>query len=131
MNIHTIAKALYGAFGVAFIIIGLAVVSFKSGLLPQAVEESILHSTDHNMYGLHLFQEFGALLVFAGLISLWFIRNYQYSMPFHWAMTVFWALMVIIHWVDVRGMRPSLAGPILNTIPVVLFLVVGFLRRTK
>ena len=131
MNIHSIAKFLYGLAGVVFLVIGLGVVSFKSGLLPQGAIDAILHNTDNNMYGLHLLQEFGALMVFTGLMSFWFIRNYQHSLSFHWAMTVFFALLAVVHWVDVRGMRPSLAGPIINTIPLMLFVVVGILRRGK
>src|SRR3954470_1447232 len=131
MSIHTIAKFLYGLLGVIFLVIGLGVVSFKSGLLPDRAMGAILHNTDNNMYGLHLLQEFGALMVFAALILFWFIRNYQHSLSLHWAMTVFFALLAVVHWVDVRGMRPSMAGPILNTVPLVLFVIVGVLRKGK
>jgi hypothetical protein len=131
MNIHTLSKFLYGLVGIVFMVIGLGVVLFKSGLLPQSATESILHTTDNNMYGLHLLQEFGALMVFVSLISFWFIRNYQHSLSFHWAMTVFFALLAVVHWTDVRGMQPSLMGPIINTIPVTLFAVVGIIRRGK
>jgi hypothetical protein len=131
MNITNVAKILYGLFATVFIIVGLAIVSFKSGLLPASMEESVLHAADHNLNALHSLQEFGSLLVFAGLISFWFIRNYQYSAGFHWSMTAFWALMALVHWADVRGLRPSLVGPIVNTIPFVLFLAVGVMRRAK
>ena len=129
MKIHTIAKFLYGFFAVVFMIVGLSIVMYNTGIVPHGTRDIILHAADNNLNALHLLQEFGSLLVFAGLISFWFIRHYEHSMGFHWAMTLFWALMSMIHWLDVRGLRPSLMGPVINTIPVVLFLVVGLLRR--
>jgi hypothetical protein len=73
-------------------------------------------------------QEFGSLLVFAGLITFWFIRHYEHSRTFHWAMTAFWGLLALIHWIDVRGSWQSVVGPAINTIPLVLFVAVGLLR---
>lgn len=54
---------------------------------------------------LFLVAGFGALLVFVGLITLWFARHYESSRPFHWAMTASWALHALAHWFDVRGAR--------------------------
>jgi uncharacterized membrane protein len=74
-------------------------------------------------------QEFGSLLVFVALMSFWFIRHYEQSRSFHWAMTVFWGLMALIHWFDIKGPWTSVIGPLINTIPLALFLVVGLLRE--
>ena len=130
MNIHTIAKFIYGLFGGAFIIVGLSVAMFKSGFLPEWAEQTIVKLGDNNLNGIHLIQELGSLLVFAGLVSFWFIKNYEQSIGFHWALTAFWALLALAHWFDVRGMR-SMTGPMINSIPFVLFTVVGILRSKK
>jgi hypothetical protein len=131
MNIHILSKFLYGLTGIILLIIGVGVVLFKSGVLPQTATDGILRATDNNMYGLHLLQEFGALMVFGSLICFWFIRNYEHSLGFHWALTIFFALLALVHWFDVRGMQPSLMGPMVNTIPVILFVTVGIFRRGK
>lgn len=131
MTIHTITKFIYGFFGVVFLVIGLSVVMYSTGIVPPGTQDIILHAADNSLNGLHSLQEFGSLLVFAGLISFWFIRHYEQSMGFHWAMTVFWALMALVHWTDIRGLRPSLMGPMLNTVPVVLFAIIGFWRYRK
>ncbi len=130
MNIHSIAKFLYGLFGSAFIVVGLSVAMFKSGLLTGWAEQTIVKVADNNLNGIHLIQELGSLLVFAGLITFWFVKNYEQSIGFHWALTAFWALFALAHWFDVRGMR-SINGPIINSIPFALFLTVGLFRTKR
>ncbi len=130
MTIHNIAKFLYGFFGTLFIIAGSAAILFKTGMLPEGITNLIVKLADNNLNGIHLIQELSSLLVFAGLISFWFIKNYEQSMPFHWFITIFWALIALVHWFDVRGAK-SVAGPVINTIPFVLFLIVGILRSKK
>jgi hypothetical protein len=76
-------------------------------------------------------QEFGSLLVFAGLIAFWFVRHYSESKTFHWAMTLFWGLFALVHWVDIRGTFQFGVGQMINTIPFVLFVVVGLLRQSS
>jgi hypothetical protein len=44
-------------------------------------------------------------------------------------MTLGWALFALIHWRDIRGGGESWKGPAITTIPLMAFLVVGFLRR--
>jgi hypothetical protein len=78
---------------------------------------------------LHIMQEFGSVLVFVGLITFWFIRHYEVSRPFHWAMTAFWGLFALVHWFDVRGPFPSARGPVINTVPFGLLVVIGLLRQ--
>lgn len=87
-----------------------------------------------DLNAVHLIQEFGSLLVFAGLVSIWFVRHYEQSKFFHWAMTTFWALFALVHWFDFRGPFQSFQsaiGPTINTIPFVLFAVVGLVRKNS
>ena len=77
---------------------------------------------------LHLIQEFGSILVFAGLISIWFVRHYKQSKVYHWAMTTFWALFALAHWFDGREGPRSIGGLLINTIPFMMFLLIGLFR---
>src|SRR5262245_26013127 len=127
--IHTITKGLYAMTGLFFLTIGMGLVSYRTGLLPSSIQAQIFEAAEHNVYSLHLLQEFGSLMVFAGLISFWFVKEYGNSNGFHWLMTIYWALMSAIHWADVRPSEGSITGPIINTIPVTLYLITGLMRN--
>jgi len=100
----------------------------RTNLLPAAIRTIVMNAARDDMNAAHLIQEFGSMLIFAGLISIWFIRHYEQSKFFHWAMTTFWALFALVHWFYVGGSIKSIAGPSINTIPFVLFAVAGLLR---
>ena len=124
MSIRAIAKFLYGFFGASFLIVGVAVSLLRTDLLPDPVQNILVEFSEGNPNALHIIQEFGALMIFAGLISFWFIRHYEQSKAFHWAMTTFWAFIALAHF----GQTHQLPGPIINSIPFVLFAVVGLIR---
>jgi hypothetical protein len=124
MTIRTIAKILYAIVGVSLLLIGVIVSLLRTGLLPEAVQNFSIRFTDGNPNALHITQEFGALMIFAGLISFWFIRHYEQSKAFHWAMTIFWAFIAFAHF----GAGHKSPGPIINSVPFVLFAVVGLIR---
>ena len=129
MNVKPITQSLYGFFAAIFLIAGASVLSLRTGLLPEAVSNVVMDIADGNFNSVHLLQELGSMFVFAGLISIWFIRHYEQSKFFHWAMTTFWALFAFAHWFDPRGSFESVAGPAINTVPFVLFAIVGLLRE--
>ena len=131
MNIKAIAKVLYFLFGAIFLIAGASVLLLRTGLLPHAVTKIVINVGQGDPNALHILQEFGSILVFVGLITFWFIRHYEQSRPFHWAMTTFWGLLALAHWFDVRGPFQSIRGPIINTIPFILFVLVGLLRNNS
>jgi hypothetical protein len=91
----------------------------------------ILEIGHNDLNGLHIAQEFSSLLIFAGLITFWFLRHYEQSQGFHWAMTTFWGLFALVHWFDVRGPIESVKGPLINTAPFVLFLALGLVTRNR
>ena len=128
MKIDSIAKSVYGFFGTVFIIAGATVMLFHTGLLPGPVQSLISDLAQGNPYSLHLMQEFASILVFAGLVSIWFVRHYEQSRLYHWAMTTFWALFAVAHWVDGSGVPRQLSRPLVDTIPFILFLLIGLLR---
>lgn len=128
MKIKAFIQFVYGLFGVLFIVAGLSVLALRTNLLPEAVQNIIVNEAQGNLQALHLLQEFSALLVFAGLMSLWAIARYEQSKTYHWALTTFWGLLALAHWFDVRGPWQSLLGPLINTVPFVLFALIGLLR---
>ena len=128
MAIKLLARALYALAGLLYLAAGASALLLGTGLLPDMVKEMIIDVSRDNLNAQHIIQEFGSLLIFVGLITFWFAWNYDKSLPFHWAMTLFWGLFAVIHWFDIRGRVESAAGPLINTIPFVLFLLVGLLR---
>lgn len=129
MMIRVLSKVLYGLVGVLYLIAGVSVLLLGTGLLPEAVRDLIISLGHDDGHTLHIMQEFSSMLVFAGLITFWFLRHYDQSQPFHWAMTLFWGLFALVHWFDIRGSFRYDLGAVINTIPVSLFVVVGLLRQ--
>ena len=128
MKIEPIAKSVYGVFGTIFLIVGATVMLLHTGLLPEALKNIVMDFAHNDLLAVHLIQELASILIFVGLISLWFIRHYEHSKTFHWAMTTFWALFAFAHWVDgIEGPR-SVRGPLVSTIPFIVFLLIGLLR---
>src|SRR5438046_2122680 len=103
MMTRILAKSLYGVSAAVYLAAGVSVLLLGTGVLPEAVRAVILDVGQDNANTLHIMQELASLLVFAGLITLWFLRYYEASRPFHWAMTTFWALFALVHWFDIRG----------------------------
>ncbi len=131
MNSRILAKAVYVIFGVGFIVVGAIVLLYRTDLLSDNVRAFILDLADGNLNTLHAEQEFACLLVFAGLITLWFVRHYDVSLFFHWAMTLFWALIVLIHWFHVSGANDFDIGVLINAIPFFIFLAVGMVTLNR
>jgi uncharacterized protein YjeT (DUF2065 family) len=127
--VKAIAKFLYGFFGGLFLIAGISVLLLGTGLLPETVKNIITNVARGDSNTLHIIQELGSILVFVGLITVWFIRHYEHSKPFHWAMTTFLGLFALVHWFDTRGDFHWAVGPMINTIPFILFVSVGLLRK--
>ncbi|HEU4388542.1 MAG TPA: hypothetical protein VFV34_12145 [Blastocatellia bacterium] len=129
MSIKPAVKLLYGVFGVACLAIGATVFLLPTGLLPDAVENRVLNFGHDDLGTLHIIQELGSILIFAGLITFWFIRHYEQSPTFHWALTVCWAFLALAHWFDAKGHLHSGTGQLIDTIPFILFVLVGLLRN--
>jgi len=119
---------VYVLLGTILLAAGSALLLFKTGLLPDAVTSAILSEAGGNLHTLHIVQELGTLFVFAGLITFGFVRHYDQSQFFHWAMTDFLGLMALVHWFDVRGPNTSLTEPIPVTLPFLVFAALGLLR---
>ncbi len=129
MFTRVVAQSLYSLAGAVYLIAGVSVLLLGTGLLPGPVREWIVLIGQDQPNTLHIMQEFAATLVFVGLITFWFVRHYERSRPFHWAMTLFWGLVSLVHWFDIRGTFSYDVGQVINTIPFALFLAVGLLRQ--
>jgi hypothetical protein len=125
------ATVVYSLFAIGAIGLGGTVLLFRAGILPVAITEKLLAEAQGSLHTLHIMQEFSSLLVFAGVITLWFVRHYEKSRAFHWALTGFWTLFALVHWFDVRHPLGSVAGPLVNTVPAALFLAIGLLRERE
>ncbi len=131
MKIEVIAKFVYGFFGAVFLIVGATVMLLHTGLLPENIKNIVIDFARGDSNSLHLIQELSSILVFSGLITFWFIRHYEHSKAYHWAMTTFWALFALAHWFDGSEGPRSVAGPLINTIPFTVFLLIGLFRRNS
>jgi hypothetical protein len=127
--LRLIIQSLYVLLGAIFLLGGASVLLLGTGLLPSTVREVILAIGEDNPNTLHLMQEYATLLVLVALLAFWFVKHYDVSRAFHWAMTVFWGLIALVHWFDPRGQFHYGLGEAINSIPFVLFVVVGLLRE--
>jgi hypothetical protein len=124
--IRAMTMVVYGLVGIFFVLVGGSVLLY--GLLPESARNTILAFAHGDLETLHVIQEWGNAHLLLGLLTFWFVRHYDQSAAFHWAMTAYFAVDALIHWFHVAGPPESLAGPIINTIPLVLFLTIGLLR---
>jgi hypothetical protein len=128
MTTRLVAKGVYALVGAGFLLAGAATLLVNTGLLPGGVRGIVVRFSQDNLVMLHIVQEFGAVLVLLGLITFWFVRHYEQSQFFHWAMTAYWAIMALIHWFHVARPEVSVAGGLINTIPFAVFLAIGLMR---
>jgi hypothetical protein len=123
-----LTKSVYALVGVLFLLGGTSVLLLGTGLLPEPVKDVILSVGERNVNTLHLMQEYAALLVLVALLTFWFVKHYEASRAFHWAMTAFWGLIAVIHWFDPTGEFHSGLGEALTSVPFLLFVALGLLR---
>ncbi|HZL88238.1 MAG TPA: hypothetical protein VFB96_07660 [Pirellulaceae bacterium] len=123
-----VTKGLFGIVAALFLVAGASILLVNTGLLPAAVKQVVVEESQGNLQTLHVAQELGTLLAFSGLITLWFLWHYKQSQFFHWSITIFWGLLALVHWIDVRGPVPDLVGNLVTSIPFVLFAAIGLVR---
>ena len=95
--LRTITRSLYVLVGAAFLLGGSAVLLLGTGLLPEPLKDAILAIGEDNTNSLHLMQECASLLVLVAPLTFCFLRHYEHSRAFHWAMTAFWGIIALIH----------------------------------
>jgi hypothetical protein len=127
--LRTITRSLYALVAAAFLLGGSSVLLLGTGLLPEPLKDVVLSIGEDNVNTLHLMQEYASLLVLVSLLAFWFIRHYEQSRAFHWAMTAFWGIIAVIHWFDPRGEFHWGLGEAITSIPFLLFVLIGLLRE--
>jgi hypothetical protein len=60
-----------------------------------------------------------------GLVFLWYAGRKEPSRGFHWAITLYFALDALIHWVGPDGLIGSWQRGITNSIPLAVMLLLG------
>jgi len=126
--VQIMTKLIYGLVGAFFVLVGGSVLLFNSGLLPQAARKFILDIAHGDREQLHVIQEWGNAHLLVGVLTFWFIWHYDQSRAFHWALTGYLAVDALIHWFHVAGPPESIVGPIILTVPPILFVTLGLLR---
>jgi hypothetical protein len=125
-----LTKVAYALQGAAFLAGGAATLLVNTGLLPDSLRDVVLGFSRGELETLHIIQEYGALLVLGGLLTFWFLLHYEQSRGFHWIMSVFWAIMALIHWFNVAEPSLSVVSGLINTVPFALFLAIGVMRES-
>jgi len=128
MTARPFALALYAVTGTVFLVTAAIVVLMPAGILPAAVEDILMNIGHNDVRTMHIVQEFGSLAAFAGLTCFWFVRRYGQSYYFHWALTVFFALFALAHWVSIKGDVYPGNGKFIDSVPFILFALIGLFR---
>jgi hypothetical protein len=131
MTLRTLTRAVYALLGVLYLLVGVSSIALPAGwisprwagddgapLYAAAAPESFLN---------HLTQEFGTVVIAVGLVFLWQARREEHSRSLHWLLALYLVLDASIHWVGPQGLIGSLQRGLVNSIPPLLLLMLGFL----
>ena len=128
VTLNTVTRIVYGILGVLYVLIGAGSMLMPTGWLPQSVVDDFLASEMQSPSVEHLLQEFGTVVLALGLVFLWCARRQEQSGGFHWAITFYFLLDALIHWVGPDGVIGSWQRGIVNSIPLTILLLLGLLQ---
>ena len=128
MALNRIARIVYGLFGILYVFLGAGSMLLPTGWLPQSLADDILAGEMPSPFVEHLLQEFGTVVLALGLAFLWYANRKEQSRSFHWAMTFYFSLDTLIHWVGPEGLIGSWPRGITNSVPFAVMLVLGLLQ---
>ena len=129
MTIEKITRVVYCLLGVVYVLIGAGSMLIPTGWLPQSLTDEIMADAVRSSFVKHLLQEFGTVVLALGLVFLWYANRKEHSHGFHWAMTFYFLLDALIHWIGPEGLIGSWPRGIANTIPLAVMLLLGLLQR--
>ena len=115
-------RAIYAVFAAG--LLGLGVIAFllPYGLLPEV-------AAGLSDEALHITQEAGAAVIALAVLCAACAWRYESSSLGHSILTLFFVLIAVIHWADyLREMR-EISSPVLTSLPAIVFIALGFLRR--
>ena len=128
MALSKITRIVYGLFGILYVLLGAGSMLLPTGWLPQSLAAGILAGEKPSPFVEHLLQEFGTVLLALGLAFLWYANRKEQSRSFHWAMTFYFFLDALIHWVGPEGLIGSWPRGITNSVPFAVMLLLGLLQ---
>src|SRR5262245_12460662 len=115
-------QIIYGIFGAAAILFGIAALLFQ-GLLVSEARWTFPMT--------HLLREEGAAGIFIGLMALWCIFNYERRAPVHYFLIIFAFLIAAIHWFDYLTGHLNWLSPFYNTVPLILLVFLAVVSRSE
>ncbi len=120
----TLHRTIYALFA-----LGMLGIGGIGALLPFGVLPEIAAGFDGE--ALHVVQEASAGALALGALSGWCACAPARCGAAHVVLTFYFALIAAIHWIDyVRDLRPLSSG-LLTSVPFVVFVVLGMLRRGR
>jgi hypothetical protein len=128
MTLNKITRGIYGLLGVVYVLIGAGSLLLPTGWLPRSLGDDILAGEMPSPFVEHLLQEFGTVVLALGFVFLWYATRKELSRSFHWAMTFYFSLDALIHWVGPEGLIGSWRRGIANSIPLAVMLLLGLLQ---
>ena len=127
MTIRRVTRIVYGLIGLAYVLLGAGSMLLPTGWLPQSLTAGFLDGQPLSSFTEHLLQEFGTVVIATGSVFLWQAGRTERSRLFHWAMTFYFSLDALIHWIGPGGIIGSWPRGILNSIPLAVMLLLGLL----
>ncbi|HTQ99446.1 MAG TPA: hypothetical protein VMH83_05630 [Candidatus Acidoferrum sp.] len=132
MTIRAILKAVYAVLGAVYLFVGVGALLLPTGWLPVP-----LASEFANFYAVqapdsflsHLTQEFGTAMIALGLVFAWQAWREHPSRSLHWLLTIYLLLDALVHWVGPQGLIGAPDRALIDSVPPLLMLVLGVLRR--
>ena len=128
MALNKITRIVYGLFGVLYVLIGVGSMLLPTGWLPRDLADHFLAGDIPSPFFEHLLQEFGTVVLALGFVFLWYAIRKEQSRTFHWAMTFYFSLDSLIHWVGPEGLIGSWRRGIANSVPLAVMLLLGLLQ---
>jgi hypothetical protein len=126
-------RAVYALLGMYYLFLGAGSIALPAGWMSTrwlGGEEGALYAAAAPESFLnHLTQEFGTLAIAVGFVFLWQARREEPSRSLHWLLTLYLVLDSAIHWVGPQGLIGSLQRGLVNSIPPLVLLILGLLRR--
>ena len=127
MTVHGAGRVVYGLLGVLYLLLGVGSIVLPLGLLPPDLVQSVLAGETLNDYFEHFVQEFGTVVLAVGFVFLWCARLPKIDITLHWALTFYFALDMLIHWVSPDGVISTWQRGVTNTVPFAVMLLLGVL----
>ena len=131
MNLRAVIRAVYTLLGVLYVLAGIGAMVLPLGWVstswagPDAVAPYATAAPES--YINHLTQEFGTLAIVVGFVFLWQARRSEPSRSLHWLLTLYLMLDATIHWFGPQGVIGSLKRGVTNSVPPLVFLILGLL----